>query len=65
MRLVKPRERTEMTVAFSTSREMSELLTKMLIIAVLIFWPFHIFYFVLAGMMLAAAYGARTLPDRL
>ena len=65
MRMVKPRERTEMTVVFSTWREMSELLTQMLIIAVLVFWPFHVFYFVLAGMMLVAAYGARTLPKRL
>jgi len=65
MRMVKPRERTEMTVVFSTWREMSELLTQMLIIVVLFFWPFHVFYFVLASMMLVAAYGARTLPDRL
>lgn len=65
MRLVKPRERTEMTVVFSTWREMSELLTQMIVIAVLFIWPFHYFYFVLAAMMLVAAYGARTLPDRI
>ncbi len=65
MRMVKPRERTEMTVVFSTWREMSELLTQMIIIAVLVFWPFHVFYYVLAAMMLVAAYGARTLPDRI
>ena len=65
MRMFKPRERTEMTVVFSTWREMSELLTQMLIILVLIFWPFHDFYFVLSSMMLVAAYGARTLPKRL
>jgi hypothetical protein len=30
-----------------------------------VFWPFHVFYFVLAGRMLLAAYGAHTLPKRL
>jgi ACDE family multidrug resistance protein len=65
MRMVKPRERTEMTIVFSTWREMSELLTQMIIIAVVFIWPFHVFYYVLAAMMLIAAYGARNLPKRL
>jgi len=65
MRMVKPRERTEMTVVFSTWREISELLTQLIVITVLFFWPFHVFYYVLAAMMLIAAYGARTLPARI
>jgi ACDE family multidrug resistance protein len=65
MRLVKPRERTEMTMVFSTWREMSELLNPLLVTLVLLFFPFEVFYFVVGGCLLIAAYFASHLPKRL
>jgi len=65
MRLVKPRERTEMTMVFSTWREMSELLNPLLISVVLLFFPFEVFYFLLGTCLLIAAYFATHLPRRL
>ena len=65
MRLVKPRERIEMTMVFSTWREGSELLTPALAAVVLFFGPFWAFYIVLGLMHIASAIGATYLPKRL
>jgi MFS family permease len=65
MRLVKPRERTEMTMIFSTWREASQLLTPLLVSVVLLLAPFEIFYLVLAGILFSASIGASFLPRRL
>ena len=65
MRLVKPRERTEMTMVFSTWREMSELLNPLMVSLVLLFFPFEVVYFVIGGFLLIAAYFASHLPKRL
>ena len=65
MRSVKPRERVEMTSVFSTWREASELLTPLLVSAVLVFFPFNVFFFVLATMHFATAVSTSYLPRRL
>lgn len=65
MRTVRPRERTEMTMVFTTWREGSSLLTQGLIFLTLLVAPFWAFYFILAAMQFAAALGASYLPRRL
>lgn len=65
MRMVKPRERTEMTMIFSTWREGSQLLTPLLVSAVLLFTPFEVFYLLLALLLFGAAISASFLPRRL
>ena len=65
MRMVKPRERTEMTMIFSTWREGSQLLTPLLVSLVLLFAPFEIFYVLLAMFLFGAAIKASYLPRRL
>jgi MFS family permease len=65
MRMVKPRERTEMTMIFSTWREGSQLLTPLLVSLVLLFAPFEIFYVLLALFLFGAAIKASYLPRRL
>jgi len=65
MRMVKPRERTEMTMIFSTWREGSQLLTPLLVSMVLLFAPFEIFYVLLALFLFGAAIKASFLPRRL
>lgn len=65
MRSVKPRERVAMTSVFSTWREASELLTPLLVSAVLVFLPFHAFFFVLALMHFGSAVATSYLPKRL
>jgi MFS family permease len=65
MRMVKPRERTEMTMIFSTWREGSQLLTPLLVSTVLLFAPFEIFYVLLAMLLFGAAIKASFLPRRL
>ena len=65
MRSVRPRERTEMTMVFSTWREVSELLTPTLASLVLLMAPFWTLFFVLAAMHFATAVGASRLPRRL
>jgi len=65
MRTVRPRERTEMTVVFSTWREASELLTPAVAAAVIFVAPFWTFYLVLGTAHFAAAVGASHLPRRL
>lgn len=65
MRMVKPRERIEMTMIFSTWREGSQLLTPLLVSTVLLFAPFEIFYVLLALFLFGAAIKASFLPRRL
>ncbi len=65
MRSVKPRERVEMTAVFSTWREASELLTPLIVSAVLVVFPFHVFFFVLAVMHFSSAASTSFLPKRL
>ena len=65
MRLVKPRERTEMTMVFSTWREMSELATPILVSLTLLFFPFEVFYMVVGVLLLISAFYANQLPRRL
>jgi MFS family permease len=65
MRMVKPRERTEMTMIFSTWREGSQLLTPLLVSLVLLFASFEIFYVLLALFLFGAAIKASYLPRRL
>jgi MFS family permease len=65
MRSVKPRERVEMTSVFSTWREASELLTPLLVSAVLLLFPFHVFFYVLAVMHFLSAVSTSFLPKRL
>ena len=65
MRMVKPRERIEMTMIFSTWREGSQLLTPLLVSMVLLFAPFEIFYVLLALLLFGAAIKASFLPRRL
>jgi ACDE family multidrug resistance protein len=65
MRMVKPRERTEMTMIFSTWREASQLLTPLLVSLVLLIAPFKFFYLLLAALLFIAAFAASYLPRRL
>jgi len=65
MRMVKPRERTEMTMIFSTWRESSQLLTPLLVSMVLLFAPFDLFYVLLALLLFGAGITASFLPRRL
>ena len=65
MRLVKPHERTEMTMIFSTWREGSQLLTPLLVTLVLLLAPFEIFYLILAVLLATAALAASYLPRRI
>ena len=65
MRMVKPRERTEMTMIFSTWREGSELITPLAAAIILLFFPFHIFYLFLGLLLLSAAFVSSYLPKRL
>ena len=65
MRMVKPHERTEMTMIFSTWREGSQLLTPLLVSLMLLVAPFETFYVLLALLLFAAAFTATYLPRRL
>ncbi len=65
MRMVRARERTEMTMVFSTWREGSQLLTPLLVSLVLLVAPFSAYYLLLAALLFAAAYTATWLPRRL
>jgi len=65
MRMVKPRERTAMTMIFSTWREGSQLLTPLLVSMVLLVAPFEFFYVLLALFLFGAAIKASFLPRRL
>ena len=65
MRMVKARERTEMTMIFSTWREGSELLTPLIAATLLLVLPFHFFYLVISLLLLLAAYASSFLPKRL
>ena len=65
MRLVKARERTEMTMIFSTWREGSELMTPLVAAVILTVAPFHVFYLFLGGLLVVAAFASTYLPRRL
>lgn len=65
MRSVKPRERSAMTVVFSTWREGSELATPALIGLTLLVAPMWVFYILLAMVLMFAAYQTSFLPRRL
>ena len=65
MRSVKPRERTEMTMVFSTWREGSSLLTQALVFLTVLVAPFWVFYFVLSLLLGSAAVGTSFLPRRI
>lgn len=65
MRLVKPYERISMTMVFSTWREMSELLTPLLITLITLLFPFWVFYLMLGGALLIMAIVATKLPRRI
>ncbi len=65
MRMVKPRERTEMTMIFSTWREASQLLTPLLVSIVLLLAPFEVYYLLLAAILFSAGFMATFLPRRL
>lgn len=64
MRTVKPYERTEMTMVFSTWREMSELLTPLVISVILLMLPFYTVYYIFGAFLLVVALYARSLPNR-
>ncbi|MEM7564544.1 MAG: MFS transporter [Pseudomonadota bacterium] len=65
MRLVKPRERTEMTTIYSTWRDASYLLTPLLVSLVLLVAAFEVFYLLLAAVLCGASCAASYLPRRL
>jgi ACDE family multidrug resistance protein len=65
MRLVKPHERTEMTMIYSTWRDASYLLTPLIVSLVLLFAPFEVFYVLLAVILIGASVAASYLPRRL
>lgn len=65
MRLVRPRERSDMTMVFSTWREGSSLLTQALVFLTLLVAPFWVFYFVLASLQFITAVSTGYLPKRL
>ncbi len=65
MRSVRPRERGEMTMVFSTWREGSELLTPALAALTLLVAPFWALYLVLAALHFASAASCTYLPRRL
>ncbi|HPE60565.1 MAG: hypothetical protein KDI15_10685 [Thiothrix sp.] len=65
MRMVKPYERTDMTMVFSTWREMSELLTPLTITLVTLVLPFRTYYLLLGAALVGVALLAARLPRRL
>lgn len=65
MRLVKAYERTDMTMVFSTWREMSELVTPLAITLITLFFPFAVFYLALGVALLSVAIAATWLPKQL
>ena len=65
MRMVKPRERTEMTMIFSTWRESSELLTPLAAAIILMMGPFEYFFLFMGALLLLAAFASSYLPKRL
>ncbi|MEZ5534318.1 MAG: MFS transporter [Thiolinea sp.] len=65
MRLVKSYERTDMTMVFSTWREMSELITPLSITLITLLFPFSVFYLALGLALLGVAVAATWLPNKL
>ena len=65
MRVVRPRQRSEMTMVFTTWREGSSLLTQAIVYLTLLIAPFWVFFFVLAAIQFIAAISTSYLPRRL
>lgn len=65
MRLVKARERTEMTMIFSTWRQGSELMIPLAATVILMVAPFSVFYLFLGVLLVSAAVASSYLPRRL
>ena len=65
MRLVRPRERTEMTMIYSTWRDGAQLLTPLLVSGLLLIAAFEVFYLLLATLLFGAAWAASYLPRRI
>ncbi len=65
MRMVKSYERTDMTMVFSTWREMSELVTPLSITLITLFFPFSAFYLAFGCVFLVVSITATLLPKRL
>ena len=65
LRMVKPRERTEMTAVFTAWRESASLLTQALVFVTLLVAPFWVFYLILGGIQFALAVATSYLPRRL
>ncbi len=65
MRLVRSHERSEMTMIFSTWRETSNLLTPLLVAAVLLIAPIEAFYLLLAALLALTSLAVTWLPRRL
>lgn len=65
MRLVKAHERSEMTMIFSTWREVSNLLTPLMVFLVLLVAPIELFYLLLALLLSLASIAVSFLPRRL
>ena len=65
MRFVRVRERTEMTMVFTTWRESSSLLTQATVVLTLLVAPFWVFYLVLGGLQFVTAVYTSYLPKRL
>ena len=65
MRMVKARERREMAMIFSTWREMSNLLTPLLVTLVLLVAPIEYFYLLLALLLSLTSVAVSFLPRRL
>ncbi len=63
MRLVRPRERPEMTSVLTVGRDISFVLTPGLAAIVLIFGPIWVLYLVVAAGMAGTAAATRSLPD--
>ena len=65
MRMVKSYERTDMTMVFSTWREMSELVTPLSITLITLFFPFSVYYLAFGCVFLIVSVYATLLPKRL
>ena len=65
MRLVKPYERTDMTMVFSTWREAADLIAPLTITLLTLLFPFWVYYVVLGLVLLGMSVIAMQLPKRL
>ncbi len=65
MRMVKPRERSAMTMVFTTWRESSSLITQAIVFLTLLVAPFWVFFFILALLQFLTAVATSYLPKRI